>query len=322
MLLLCMTTSALGWAQVALLSGTISNANGPVARVAVRARAVDSGKAFEASSSAQGAYSLRLPAGTYDLFATVVGHGAFTKRGIALKAGEQRVVDAILPLSLNEGTPGELTFLHLADERVAPTGPAPVMGRVPDLKGVWYAGADLEPEDIPFQPWAAEYAGTHTPGSDPRARCLPSGVARANQNELSKIVQTPELIVMLYEGSPPGVRQIFLDGRTHPARGTVEPSWMGHSIGRWEGRTLVVDTVGFNDRGWVDYRMTPQTEQLHVVERYTRPDLGHLDLEIIVDDPGAYTRQWKIQRRMVLAPKSEDIQEYVCENNSAAHLPR
>jgi hypothetical protein len=148
-------------------------------------------------------------------------------------------------------------------------------------------------------------------------------VARANQNELSKIVQTPGLIVMMYEGSPPGLRQIFLDGRKHPAVGTFDPSWMGHSIGRWEGLTLVVDTVGFNDRGWVDYRSTPQTEQLHVIERYTRPDLGHLDLEITVEDPGAYTRPWKILRRMVLAPQGEEIQEYVCEgNNDSAHMPQ
>lgn len=321
--LLWITAATFGWAQDAVLSGTISNAKGPVARGEIRARAQDSGKAYDAVSNTKGSYSLQLPAGTYDLFATVVGHIAFTQRGIALNAGEKRVLDIMLTLSGNEGTPGELTFLHLGDERVAPVGPAPMLGKIPDLTGVWYASADLEPETIPFQPWAAEYARTHTPGSDPRARCLPSGVARANQNELSKVVQTPALIVILYEGSPPGVRQIFMDGRKHPEAGTFEPSWLGHSIGHWEGRTLVVDTTGFNDRGWVDYRMTPQTEKLHVIERYTRPDLGHLNLEITVEDPGAYTRPWKIRRRMVLAPKTEEIQEYICnENNSAAHMPQ
>ncbi len=232
------------------------------------------------------------------------------------------MVDAELVISLNEGFPGELTFQHLADEQEDQTGPAPMLGDVPDLSGVWYASPDLEPEEIPFQPWSAEFARTHTPGSDPRARCLPSGVARANQNELSKIVQTRDLILILYEGSPPGVRQIFLDGREHPADGTFVPSWMGHSIGHWEGQTLVVDTTGFNDRGWVDFRMTPQTEQLHVIERYTRPDLGHLELEITVDDPGAYTRPWKIRRRMELAPKGEEIQEYICEVSGAEHMPQ
>jgi hypothetical protein len=319
-MLLWAACSVVGFAQTAVLSGTISNVRGPLARVEVRARAAGSGRVFDTRSNAAGSYSLRLSAGTYDVFATVVGHGAFAQRGIVLTAGERRVVDAALTISGNEGTPGELSFLHLGGDQDAPKGAAP---KARDLSGVWYASADLEPEAIPFQPWAAEYARTHTPGSDPRVRCLPSGVARANQNELSKIVQAPGLMVILYEGSPPGVRQIFMDGRKHPAAGTFEPTWMGHSIGRWEGRTLVVDTTGFNDRGWVDYRMTSQTEQLHVIERYTRPDLGHLDLEVTVEDAGAYTRPWKIRRRMSLAPKTEEIQEYVCEgSNDAAHMPQ
>jgi hypothetical protein len=323
-IVLFLLTGSLVWAQPATLSGTFSDAKGPVARVALRVRAAESDKAFEASTNAKGTYSFQLPAGTYDLFATVVGRGAFTQRAIALKPGEKRVVDGVLSISGNEGTPGELTFLHLGDQRVAPTGPAPKMGKVPDMSGLWYASPDLEPETIPFQPWAAEFARTHTAGSDPRVRCLPSGVARANQNELSKIVQTPTLIILLYEGSPPGVRQIFMDGRKHPAEGTFEPTWMGHSIAHWEGKTLVVDTTGFNDRGWVDYRMTPQTEKLHVIERYTRPDLGHLELEITVEDPGAYTRPWKIRRRMLLAPKTEEIQEYICNEgrDDAAHMPQ
>jgi hypothetical protein len=321
LLLWCLTAS-LGFAQVAVLSGTITNAKGPVPRAELRLRAVDPSKIVTALTNAQGSYSVRLPPATYDLFATVVGNVAFTQRAIVLKPGEKRTLNVVLTMSGNEGTPGELSFLHLADERAAPKGPAPKMGKFPDLSGLWYASADLEPEAIPFQPWAAEFARTHTAGSDPRVRCLPSGVARANQNEMAKFVQTPNLIVILYEGSPPGVRQIFMDGRKHPAPGTFEPTWMGHSIARWEAKTLVVDTTGFNDRGWVDYRVTPQTEQLHVIERYTRPDLGHLDLEITVEDPGAYTRPWKIRRSMVLAPKTEEIQEYICNEgtNSASHM--
>jgi hypothetical protein len=310
-----------GLAQNALMSGTISNKEGPVSRATVRIRATGAETGYDATSDAKGSYSVQLPAGIYDFFATAAGNVAFTKRGIVVKAGDKVTVNGVLPLSANEGTPGELTFLHMGDERDVPKGPTPRLGKFPDLSGIWYASADLEPEDPPFQKWAADYAKTHTPGSDPRARCLPSGVARANQNELSKIVQTGDLIVILYEGSPPGVRQIFLDGRNHPPPGTFDPTWMGHSIGHWEGKTLVVDTTGFNNKGWVDYRMTPQTEQLHVIERYTRPDLGHLDLEVIVEDPGAYTRPWKIRRRMNLAPKTEEIQEYICEgDDDSKHL--
>jgi hypothetical protein len=311
-------------AQVGTLAGTISDAKGPLDRVAVRVRASAGQGTYAAQTDAKGTYSIRVRPGTYDVFATVVGHGAFAQRGVAVKAGERRVVDAVLSTSGNEGFPGELTYLHLGGERDAPKGPAPkaANGR-PDLSGVWYPSADLEPATIPFLPWAAEFARTHTPGSDPRARCLPSGVARANQSELSKIVQTGDLIVMLYEGSPPGFRQIFLDGRAHPSADALDPSWMGHSVGHWEGKTLVVDTVGFNDRGWVDFRMTPQTEKLHVVERYRRSDRGHIDMEITVEDPGAYERAWKIRRQLTLAAKSEEIREYVCnENNSAVHMPQ
>jgi hypothetical protein len=136
--------------------------------------------------------------------------------------------------------------------------------------------------------------------------------------ELAKFVQTPTEIVVLFEGSPPGFRQIFLDGRGHPK--DLAPTWMGHSTGKWEGDTLVVDTVGFNDRAWIDFNRTPQTEKLHITERYRRLDRGHLDMVITIDDPGAYSRPWKMHRILTLAT-GEEIQEYICnENNVTQHL--
>jgi hypothetical protein len=134
--------------------------------------------------------------------------------------------------------------------------------------------------------------------------------------DLAKFIQTPALVVVLVEYNVPGVRQIFLDGRPHPSN--LQPSWQGHSIGRWENDTLVVDTIGFNDKGWID-GSRPQTEQLHVIERFRRIDLGHMELEITIDDPGAYTKPWKMRRRLQLAP-GEEIMEYVCnENNKTEH---
>ena len=134
--------------------------------------------------------------------------------------------------------------------------------------------------------------------------------------DLAKFIQTPDLLVVLVEVSVPGVRQIFLDGRPHPPN--LQPTWLGHSVGRWENDTLVVDTIGFNDRGWLD-GSRPQTEQLHVVERFRRLDLGHMQVEITVDDPGAYTKPWKMRRLLQLAV-GEEIQEYVCnENNKTEH---
>ena len=305
----------------ATISGTVSSRRGPLPNVTVRATDAKTGKAYEARSTAAGAYQLTLPPGSYDLFATPVGFTGFARHGIALAPTAALRIDVTLNDHPNEGTPGELAYLHLRDDdpRAIPRGPAPrLRDGHPDLSGVWYPSQDLEPEDVPFLPWAADYARTHTTADDPRAQCLPSGPARGQQNELTKLIQTPTEIIMLVEGAPPGFRQIFLDGRPHPKE--LEPSYMGHSTAKWQGDVLVVDTVNFNNRGWIDFNRTPQTEQLHLTERYRRLDLGHLDLVITIDDPGAYSRPWKIHRILTLA-QGEEIQEYICnENNHIEHL--
>jgi hypothetical protein len=155
-------------------------------------------------------------------------------------------------------------------------------------------------------------------GDDPRAQCLPSGIVRTHGLDLAKLVQTPTLLIMLVESSVPGVRQVFLDGRRHPP--DVQPSWLGHSIGRWDRDTLVIDTIGLNDRVWQDLQGRPQTEKAHIIERYRRPDLGHLEVEITIDDPGAYTRPWKVRRLLDLAP-GEEVLEYICnENHKTEHF--
>jgi hypothetical protein len=122
---------------------------------------------------------------------------------------------------------------------------------------------------------------------------------------------------MFSEGQLP--RQIFLDGRSHPS--DPNPTWLGHSVGRWEGDTLVVDSIGFNDKTWLDLNGHPHTEMLHLVEWYRRPDLGHLELELRVEDSGALKKPWIIKRTYNLDPK-EDIMEAVCMENEkdAQHL--
>jgi hypothetical protein len=126
-------------------------------------------------------------------------------------------------------------------------------------------------------------------------------------------------VILLFEGETPGYRQVFLDGRSHPA--AFGPTWMGHSVGRWEGDTLVIDTVGFNDRGWIDFQGHPHTEMLHVVQRIRRPDLGHLEIAITVEDPGAYRKPWTTNKTATLAP-DEEILEYICNENNrdVAHM--
>src|SRR5580704_7937072 len=148
----------------------------------------------------------------------------------------------------------------------------------PDLNGLW--GPDrnfiyditstLKKGDVlPIQPWAEKLTKERMSNADPEASCLPAGVPRMAPYPW-KIVQQPKLVVFLFEGNIHTYRQIFMDGRGHPA--DPDPTWYGHSIGKWEGDTLVVDTIGFNDKFWFDFAAHPHTEKLHITERYRRPD--------------------------------------------------
>ena len=192
---------------------------------------------------------------------------------------------------------GGESLAGLAKQKPNVSGPVPrTADGKPDLSGLW--GPDrnfiydissaLQPgETLPIQPWAAKLAQERVSKDDPEANCLPAGVPRMAPYPW-KIVQTPSLIVFLYEGNIHTYRQVFMDGRAHPQ--DADPTWYGHSTGKWEGSTLVVDTVGFNDKFWFDFAAHPHTEKLHITERYRRPDLGRLDFEVTIDDPGTFTR--------------------------------
>jgi hypothetical protein len=117
----------------------------------------------------------------------------------------------------------------------------------------------------------------------------------------------------LFEGNIHSYRQIFMDGRKHPE--DPNPTWYGDSIGKFEGDTLVVDSVGFNDKFWFDFAGHPHTEKLHVIERYQRPDLGHLNFEVVVDDPGAYTKPFTLYGHSTLQVDTE-LTEYICNENN------
>jgi hypothetical protein len=201
-------------------------------------------------------------------------------------------------------------------------GPAPrnADGK-PDLSGLWGPApnfgrdisAALKPgEKLPLQPWALKLTEERLPKDDPEASCLPAGIPRMSPFPW-KIIQTPQLIVFLIEGNVHTYRQIFLDGSGHPK--DLDPTWYGDSRGKWEGDTLVVDTVGFNDKFWFDGVGHPHTEKLHVVERYRRPDSGHLEFEVTIDDPGAYTRPFTLFGHSPLLVNAE-IMEYFCVENN------
>jgi hypothetical protein len=130
-------------------------------------------------------------------------------------------------------------------------------------------------------------------------------------SEFSKIVQTPSEIVIMLELDN-SYRQIHTDGRTLPV--DPSPSWLGYSIGKWEADTLIVDTVGLNDKGWLDFFGHPQSEAMHITERYRRRDFGHMDIELTMNDPKMYTKPFTIKVTHVLHPES-DVLEYVCAEN-------
>ncbi len=204
-----------------------------------------------------------------------------------------------------------------------PEGPAPrTPDGKPDLSGVWNPGLGFAAiGQIPLQPWAdALYKERRANLSkdDPESRCLPAGVPRISPFP-QKIVQTPTLVVLLDEGNTHSYRQFFLDGRGHPK--DLEPLWMGDSIAHWEADALVVDTVGFNDETWLNGQGLPHSDLLHVIERYRRPDLGHLEVEITLDDPKAFTAPHTFKRTFTLMQNWE-IHEYVCNefNVDAEHL--
>ena len=209
----------------------------------------------------------------------------------------------------------------------APTGPTPRLpdGR-PDLSGVWSGGGPVgdladglaKDETIPLLPVAKKIMDARQAKDDPEANCLPTGIPRIAPYPW-RIVSTPTHIFFLFEGNIHSYRQIFVDGRKHPD--DPDPTWYGHSIGRWEGDTLVVDTIGFNDKFWFDFRGHPHTEKLHTIERYTRTDLGHLENNVTIDDPGAYSRPFTVTFTARLRP-GEELMEYICQENNldVAHI--
>jgi hypothetical protein len=216
----------------------------------------------------------------------------------------------------------------------APAKPAPrgANGRallgsaVPTEKGVWLPGAGGaqamidDVEKVPLQPWAkALLAERRRNQLEPHTRCKPSGFVRQFLTPYGvEIVELPEMqrVYIFDIGGPHTYRTIYTDGRTHPAN--LPPSFYGHSIGWWEGDTLVVDTTGFNESFWIDRRGLPHTEKLRTLERFTRTDSNTIKYEVTVDDPGAYTASWKSEFNLRWEPGTE-LFEYVCQEANYAH---
>jgi hypothetical protein len=191
----------------------------------------------------------------------------------------------------------------------------------PDLSGLWrlnpgaYNGnivADLSPQDIPSWADALYKQRMEDLGKDDPAtfKCLPQGPRAIIGGGWAKFIQTPGLLVILYEDLT--YRQIFLDGRELPQ--DPHPSFMGYSVGHWEGDTLVVESTGFKDRTWLDFGGHPHSEALRITEHFRRRDFGHVDLEETFEDPKIYARPWTVSIRVDLVTDTE-LLEYVCNEN-------
>jgi hypothetical protein len=227
-----------------------------------------------------------------------------------------------------------------ADGTVNMTAPAPRMaGGKPDFTGIWISdrteegretisdtsslpsgrymqnmGADME-GGLPYQPWQLPIVKERTENlaiDDPHIRCLPDFFLRAyGLPHMLKFVHTPELLVMLNEMNA-GYRQVFTDARTLPDQ--PSPSWQGYSSAKWDGDTLIVDTIGMRDDTWIDWNGSVVTEAAKIREEIRRLDFGHLEIKATVDDPKAYTKPWTVTLRQRLVVDAELIDEICLEN--------
>src|SRR5262245_36121285 len=210
---------------------------------------------------------------------------------------------------LNHPTPGIPRTSDGKPNLGAPT-PHSTDGK-PDLSGVWNGSPPaLKPPEGSIQPWAHALMKQREETffkDRPSYRCLPSGPEQTFG--WKRIVQTPTLITILNDDLT--YRLIFMDGRRLESE--PNPSWMGYSVGRWEGNALVVDSFGFNDRTWLSGRGLPHTEALRITERYQRRDFGHLRIDVTITDTGTFSKPWSFPVDLELRPDTE-VLEAVCES--------
>ena len=211
-------------------------------------------------------------------------------------------------------------FVDSPDARRGPP-PPPGVGTI----GIGLRGAGLNqffdigstlPDGLPLQPWAAALRRQRAAANNkdnPDAHCLPLGPMQLHTHpEPRKIIQTPALLLILYEANG-GIRQIFTDGRPLPPEG-AEPWWYGYSVGKWAADTLVVESNGFRDDVWLDVEGSPMTGAAKMTERFRRVNFGNMEIQISVDDPKAYIKPWTVSVHHALMPDTELI-EFVCNEN-------
>jgi hypothetical protein len=306
--------------ESASIDGTVVGPNEEMVRYApIQATNVETGEKVRSESAKDGTYSIsNLVTGAYKLEVNMpcCAYKGFESDEISVAGATQ------LNIELEEGSsfntvgddPGVIATA-IKDRQVIPEAPVPRLpSGKPDLSGVWLLGSDPFPEQPDAMPWAQELLEERIASNfrqHPHNYCLPGGppITGGAAPFIAKFVHKEGLLIILLEDVG-GYRQVFLDGREHPE--WPNPTWFGHSIGYWEGDVLVVDTVGFNDRGWTSGY--PRSEELHMIESYTRTDYGRLEQQVTFEDPQVFNKPWSENAVLDLAPQEELI-EYVCENN-------
>ncbi len=183
-------------------------------------------------------------------------------------------------------------------------------------------GNSMPDQKAPYQPWAEELVKKRMADNskdNPDAHCLPMGIGQLNAHLYPrKIIQAPKELLLIYEASGTTVREVFMDGRPLPKKDDVEPWYNGYSVGRWDGDTLVIETVGLMDDGWLDVRGSPVTSNAKITERFRRPKFGQLELEETIDDSRAYTQPFTAKMFYRFSPDTQLI-EFVCVDKDAQH---
>jgi hypothetical protein len=316
-ILFCFVFEAVAQERLGTIAGQLLGPNDEeVPRAPVEAKNIATGRVSKAVSSASGGYSFsELPVGKYEISSPVVG---FERKEAEVRPGESTRVDLrYKDLGTSLGTIGDSPIyrrLSNYNRPAAPAGKTPYTADgTPDLSGYWrLINTDAgKPEMMPWAEALAKYRSENeTEAIPPGARCLPEDILR-----LTQLIQTRTYLLVLMESNAQSHRMIFLDGREHPKE--PDPTWFGHAVGKWEKDTLIVDRVGFNEGSWLGagQQGVPHTDMLHLIERYRRPDLGHLEVEITVDDGGAYVKPWTRKISYELQP-NEEVHEYVCNENN------
>ena len=316
LILLCSVAIAFGQGNFGQIRGRVLDKDHGLAGAPVEATNVSTNIVYKTESSTGGGYTIAgLLPGKYRIAVSIEG---FDGTETNVQAGGIATVDFHFQPDFQLGTLGDgdvdsrIAFYHRPEPPKGVT-PRTADGK-PDLSGVWRAPKVIESNEPKLLPQAQKILNARFENNaldSPAVRCMPDAVLRLSP--FFKILQTASVLMVVIEAETPGYYQIFVDGRGHPKE--PNPTWYGHSIGKWDGDTLVVDTVGFNERRWLFNYGTPISSQLHITERFARPDLGHLSIETTIEDPGVYPQPWTMRRVADLAPE-EEIMESICNENN------